>query len=70
MSPKYLFFQQIQTFFFAQGNVSPQVPSQSPQPRSRQTTLVTCPYKNWHVYFPDDGMSINHCHVKQSYSMK
>ncbi|CAB3979134.1 DNA helicase MCM8-like [Paramuricea clavata] len=39
------------------GNHSPQVPSQSSQPRPvlRQTTLVNCPYKNWHVYFPDDA---------------
>jgi hypothetical protein len=45
-------------FAFALGNHSPQVPSQSSQPRPvlRQTTLVNCPYKNWHVYFPDDGM--------------
>ena len=40
-------------FFQIQGECSSRASSQSAGPR--QTTLVNCPYKNWNVYFPDDG---------------
>ena len=50
----------IRTVFLLAGNGTPQIPGRNSQsrPAHRQTTLVNCPYKNWHMYFPDDGMAL------------